>query len=463
MGHIVNIEEYKNLKRKINPTKNQIVWGDCEWWLKFIPDNSIDLIYIDPPFYSNQPHEIIWGNGYEKRQFNDRWSGGIEHYINWMKPKIQQAKRVLKKTGSILLHCDWHASHRLRCLLDDVFEAKNFVNEIIWYYGGNSDPSTFFARKHDTILWYSKSSEHRFNKIFKPYSEATKKRYNHKDNKGRYKISTLNGKTEKKYMKKGCPVQSVWSDIPIVRKKREKIGYRTQKPEKLIKRIIQCTSSQDDIVLDFFGGGGTTASCAIQLNRKFIIGDISPVACRVMAKRLNKMEDSPVFDFFNIPKTKEEWLNVPGHEFAQRMCEFKGWECNEKKSNDGGIDGWAENKEKQAVPIQIKNKKIAIGRPEIQRFFGAIRKYKEGIFVGWEFSKPAKEEVAKIERNENKKITLIKVAEDILKDILIDSQKRQKFDTLYKEKTQKWQKKETERISGIKKKQGKGQNKTKIT
>ena len=119
-------------KLKFNLKTNSIVCGDCEEWLKFIPNNSIDLIYIDPPFFSNKNYEIVWGNGFEVRSFGDRWSGGIRHYIEWMRPKIKEAKRVLKDTGSILLHCDWHASHRLRCLLDDTFEENNFVNEIIW-------------------------------------------------------------------------------------------------------------------------------------------------------------------------------------------------------------------------------------------------------------------------------------------------------------------------------------------
>ena len=118
-------------KITIDLYKNTIVCGDCcneqgVGWLNAIPDNTIDLIYIDPPFFSNKNYEIVWGNGYEERSFEDRFKGGIEHYIAWMKPKIKEAKRVLKDTGSIFLHCDWHASHRLRCLLDDVFGEKKF-------------------------------------------------------------------------------------------------------------------------------------------------------------------------------------------------------------------------------------------------------------------------------------------------------------------------------------------------
>ena len=152
-------------KLKFDLNNNTIVCGDCcnedgEGWLNSIPNNSIDCIYIDPPFFSNRNYEIIWGNGFESRSFKDRWKAGkkgINHYIDWMKPKIQEAKRVLKLTGLIFLHCDYHASHRLRVMLDDVFDEKNFINEIIWCYdvGGKSDKR--FARKHDNIFWYSKS------------------------------------------------------------------------------------------------------------------------------------------------------------------------------------------------------------------------------------------------------------------------------------------------------------------
>lgn len=420
---------FPKVKRKIDVTKNQIICGDCKDWLEFVPEKSIDLIYIDPPFYSNRPHEIIWGNGYEKRQFDDRWKGKMEQYIAWMTERIEKAKKVLKDTGSIFLHCDWHASHRLRCMLDDIFGAKNFINEIIWSYRSGGNTKKRFSGKHDNIFWYSKTNSYFFN--FEAIAEirGTKKRNNmrkNKDEAGRvfYSINS-NGKTYKYYEdQKLCP-SDVFDISHLQQKDPERIGYKTQKPEVLVKRIIECASNEGELVLDFFGGGGTTASCASQLNRKFIIGDVSPVACRVTAERLSNLEPQPVFEWLDLPQTKEEWLSINGHKFAEIMCEFKGWEVNPQKTNDGGIDGWAETPQKQKVPIQVKNQKGKVGRPDLQRFHSAIRRYKEGIFVAWEYSRQAHEFVAEIQRTENKEIKLLSVERDILNGLLVSEKDKE--------------------------------------
>jgi len=142
---------------------NTIYCGDCAHVLEYFPEQSVDLIYVDPPFFSNRYYEIIWGNGYERRAFEDRWKGGINNYIAWMEPKIRECRRVLKETGSMYLHCDWHANAHLRILMDRIFGEKNFQNEIIWHYRRWTASSKRFQRLHDTILFYTKGSKHRFN------------------------------------------------------------------------------------------------------------------------------------------------------------------------------------------------------------------------------------------------------------------------------------------------------------
>ena len=129
-------------------------------WLNFIPDNSVDLIYIDPPFFSNKNYEIVWGNSFEVRSFGDRFKGGIEHYIEWMRPKIREAKRILKDTSLIYLHCNRYANHHLRILLEDVFGTDNFRNEIIWHYHSGTYPQKDFKNKHDTIFRFSKTNDY---------------------------------------------------------------------------------------------------------------------------------------------------------------------------------------------------------------------------------------------------------------------------------------------------------------
>ena len=151
---------------------------------------------------------MIWGDEGEVASFNDRWSGGINHYIGWLYERIEELYRVLKPTGSFYLHCDWHANAYIRVhILDKIFGDKNFVNEIVWWYKGNSVPKKCFPRKHDTIFCYTKNTDTsiNFEGILIPYSALTEKRYNHVDEDGRrYKISALrNGKQEIVYMKAG--------------------------------------------------------------------------------------------------------------------------------------------------------------------------------------------------------------------------------------------------------------------
>ncbi|MDR3351007.1 MAG: site-specific DNA-methyltransferase, partial [Prevotellaceae bacterium] len=136
---------------------NKLILGDNLEILKAMDSETVDLIYLDPPFFSNRDYEVIWGDEGEVRSFQDRWSGGIEHYIAWLKERVIEMYRVLKPTGSIFLHCDWHADAYIRVeILDKIFGRNNFRNEIIWYYRRWTAGKTF-QRMHDNILFYSKT------------------------------------------------------------------------------------------------------------------------------------------------------------------------------------------------------------------------------------------------------------------------------------------------------------------
>lgn len=115
---------------------NTIYAGDCKEVLRHFPENCVDMVYADPPFFSNEQYEVIWGDGYELRAFEDRWKGGIQNYIAWMKERIIECHRVLKDTGLFYLHCDWHAGHYLKVMCDEIFGYNNFRNEIVWCYSG---------------------------------------------------------------------------------------------------------------------------------------------------------------------------------------------------------------------------------------------------------------------------------------------------------------------------------------
>jgi DNA modification methylase len=125
--------------------------------LRAMPDECVDLIYLDPPFFSNRNYEVIWGDEAEVRSFQDRWDGGMHVYIAWMRDRMFQLHRVLKPTGSLYLHCDWHASHYLKVMVDEIFERGNFLNNVVWLYGLGGSSKRYWPRKHDDLLWYSKT------------------------------------------------------------------------------------------------------------------------------------------------------------------------------------------------------------------------------------------------------------------------------------------------------------------
>jgi DNA modification methylase len=299
------------------------------------------LIYLDPPFFSNKKYEVIWHDAGEIRSFEDRWAGGIDHYIAWLKERVEQMYRVLKKTGSIFLHCDWHANAYIRVdILDRIFGQKNLRGEIIWQRtNAHSDAKNKLAVLKDTIWYYSKSARMTYNPAYVALTEkyvGEFYKYDDGDGKGLYRLGDLtntrlggydyeykgykpnkNGwrcpiETMRKWDKegliyfkkeksgrlcikrylsnsKGTLLGDVWTDITNVQgNSKERIGYPTQKPEALLERIIKCASNEGDIILDPFMGGGTTLAVAERLGRRFIGIDQSAVAVRVTEERLLK-------------------------------------------------------------------------------------------------------------------------------------------------------------------------------
>lgn len=255
--------------------------GDCLVRLQSFPAESIDLIYIDPPFNSNRNYSTAAKDN-EKRQFPDRFES-VADYIAYMKPRLVELHRVLKPTGSFYYHCDWHASHYVKVLLDgeDLFGYGNFQNEIVWCYrSGGASPKKRFSRKHDTILFYSKTADYTFNGLreksynrgLKPYRFRGVKEF--EDQAGWY--------TE-------VGMKDYWEINMVGRTSCERINYPTQKPEALLERIISASSNQGDIVLDAFCGSGTTLVAAQKLNRQWIGIDISPAACKLAARRLHRL------------------------------------------------------------------------------------------------------------------------------------------------------------------------------
>ncbi len=382
------------MKKKLQT--NVIYHGDNLEVLKTLPENSVDLIYLDPPFFSNRHYEVIWNDGSEIRAFKDRWKGGINHYIGWMEERLFECKRVLKKKGSIYLHCDWHAFHHLRVMMDKLFGEKNFQNEIIWVYRTGGATKRRWSRKHDNIYFYTKSEKYTFNlkkeRIYydKPFFSPQQ------DKQGRWYADVL-------------PID-VWEIPAVINVSKERLGYPTQKPEKLLEKIIEASSNKDDIVLDPFCGCGTTLAVAQRLGRKWIGIDVSNTACKLMKDRLNKLGTGKI-EIIGAPISIENLKKLEPFEFQGWIVRNIHGTASDRKSTDMGIDGY----DLWHNPIQVKQSE-KVGRNVVDNFETAIKRYgkDKGEIYAFSFTRGAYEEVARVKKD-GVDIKLITI-EELLKE-----------------------------------------------
>jgi DNA modification methylase len=467
--------------------------GDCLDRLRTLPDDCVDLIYIDPPFNSNRNYEVFWGETKEKRSFEDRHAS-TQAYIDYMRPRCVELGRVLKKSGSFYYQCDWHASHYVKVMLDQVLGENNFVNEIIWKrqsaHNDAKQGSKHLGRVHDTILFYSGGDEYTFNHQYKPYEQSyvdsfykhiepeTGRRYRlgditapggaaeakgnpyyeflgikrywryseenmHKLHKEGRIIQTKPGTVPayKRYLDegKGVPIGTVWDDIgPIQSAADESLGYPTQKPLALLERILALSSKENDIVLDAFCGCGTALVAAQKMKRQWIGIDVSPTACRVMAKRLRDVchlrEDEALwkagrgFVVRDLPWSEEQLRKLPPFEFENWAVIALGGIPNKAQVGDMGIDGRiypvssvpAKASEKDPAfdfmdvwyPIQVKQRD-KVGRPDIDSFEAVMTRTDrtKGFFVSFAYSSDALAEIDAFFRKSGKVIIPLTVRE----------------------------------------------------
>lgn len=380
---------------------NRLIWGDNLHVMRQIPSNSVDLIYIDPPFFSGRQYNVIWGDRNELRSFNDIWEGGMDGYLIWLNARLYEMKRILKSTGSIYVHCDWHASHYIKVEMDKIFGHTNLINEIVWYYTGAAAKKDRFARKHDVLLWYSRSNTWTFNvdEVRTEYAPATRERFSHYVGNvregGDFGIQQLNSK--------GKHPDDVFSISIVAPSARERIGYPTQKPEPLLERIILASSNEGDTVADFFIGGGTTAAVAQRLGRRWIACDQSRVAVAVTAERLKQqaltqgMADTSPSDF-----TVEQWgiyeaarlSAMPPEDFRDFVLRAYGASRIGLDEDGPHIHGW-----RYQFPIWVGEAGLEsqATAEDVRLFANAIRQtaqyqqtnLRDGIMLAWGFGPDA--------------------------------------------------------------------------
>jgi DNA modification methylase len=265
-------------------------------------EGRVDLLYIDPPFATGGSFSARTGPGAaEIPAYEDRWEDGLGDYLTRMLEQLELFRALLSPRGTIFVHCDWHVSHYLRCLLDEVFGAASFKNEIVWRYRRWPAKTKSFQRMHDVLFWYGKSpnDSHAWTPLYEELAPSTQKTWGTKRqvadfSSGRRKPS----QTEEETL--GAPMADVW-DIGIIAPiAHERVGYPTQKPEALLRRVIEAASRPGDLVADFFCGSGTTLAVAEKMGRRWIGCDVGGVAVHTAKKRLLALPGCAAFDLLEV-------------------------------------------------------------------------------------------------------------------------------------------------------------------
>ncbi|MDK2974451.1 MAG: adenine-specific DNA-methyltransferase [Methanofollis sp.] len=332
--------------RQLKGWTNKLIWGDNKLILSSLKNGplreeiekqgGIKLIYIDPPFdvgadfsmdievgdetFTKEPGII------EEIAYRDTWGKGADSFIAMMYERLKLMRDLLAEDGSIYVHCDWRMNSLLRVILDEIFGKEQFKNSISWHYSGwNKKLASSFERRHDTILFYSKSEDPIFNSFFEPWKSKesyvkTRKQKVRIDDDGReYVLSDAGkGKRIKRYLdevlNEGVVVDDVWDLDKINNSSHEIIGYPTQKPIALLERIIKASSNEGDLIADFFCGSGTTLSVAEKLGRKWIGSDLGKFAIHTTRKRMIEVQrelkadnkDYRSFEILNLGKYERQ-------------------------------------------------------------------------------------------------------------------------------------------------------------
>lgn len=419
--------------------KNKLYFGDNLGILReHVPDESVDLIYLDPPFNSKATYNVLFQekNGTQSAAqitaFEDTWHWGMESeaayhevvtsggkladllgalrqflgtndmmaYLTMMAIRLVELHRVLKETGSIYLHCDQTASHYLKLIMDAVFGVKNFMNEVIWHKNSGGIGRTTFSRRHDTLVVFNKdANKHYYNGKavgdLREQNEGTFGGYFGVDSNGRkYREVRKAGKVYKYYMDDPKNPDDVWavSQIPE-RDKTERLGYPTQKPEALLERIIKASSNESNLVLDPFCGCGTTIAVAERLHRRWIGIDITHLAVTLMKHRLHDTfsEDLSPYEVIGDPKDLAGARALA----LENRYQFEWWTLglveaqpaqDKKKGADKGIDGliyFIDNAAGKLKRIVVQVKSGHVSAPQVQQLKGAMENENAaiGLFI----------------------------------------------------------------------------------
>ena len=415
---------------------------------------KIDLIYIDPPFDSKADYRTkitLPGGDIEQKPsvieqfaYSDTWADGTISYLKMLYPRLCLMKELLSEQGSIYVHCDWHAGHYLKILMDDIFGKDVFKNEIIWSYSRWANVSQSFQRMHDSILFYTKNAQAIFNEQRIALDEKRKRNL----------VQIVNGKKVSMRDENGNVVyrdqtdkpvsdfwdetefwkgDNIWDDVYQVGKNgKERLNYDTQKPEALLERIIKASSNENSIVADFFGGSGTTAAVAEKLGRRWIISDLGKPATMIMRKRFIDIPDCKPFLYHAIGDySREAFLSDKQYKRVSDLAKVVmglygaiGFDSEDAPANLGQLRNTSTLVYVDS-PNKVTNSATIKKAMELRESF--MGGWKKVIILGWNFSFDIGDKLADLDKSE---IEVLVIPPDLLdllrkKDYkdLIDSNK----------------------------------------
>lgn len=409
--------------------KNKLIWGDNKLVMSSLLKQGwagkINLIYIDPPFYTGSDFSYITRVNddteiekepsiIEQRAYRDTWSGGIASYLKYMYERLSLMRDLLAEDASIYIHLDWRVGHYVKVMCDEIFGYDNFINEIIWCYTGPRKSPKAFSRKHDVILAYSKGNDYKFNEQRVPHKSGV-----HNTGQVFGDFSSADPKLKEEMEKEGKLLEDWWIDIWSTDRYREElIGYSTQKPEVLLRRIIKVASDEGDIVADFFCGSGTALSVAEKLGRRWIGSDLSKYAIQVTRKRLLDIHHSKALineeiDKYGKPSRPFEIWNIGNYELAywkENPEDYLSFMIKLYKSKPlSGYKYIQASRDSRAVHIGPINAPVSM--EEVRNFVSECvsSRFTKSDVLGWEWNYEVNELAKKVAKGEGVELNLIQI------------------------------------------------------
>lgn len=430
---------------------NKLIWGDNLLVMGSLLEKfagRFDLIYIDPPFATGTDFSFMTQIGekgdellkeqslIEEKAYRDTWGNGLSSWILMMLPRLHLIRELLSDTGALYLHVDYRVAFHVRVLLDEIFGADCFQNQIVWHYSGwNRHGDKYFNRRHDQILYYSKSIKPAFNSFAIPweskeeYVRIRKQKILTDKDKREYVLSDAGGGERVKRfldeaMADGRPADDVWDIDKINNSSKESLGFQTQKPEVLLERIIKASSNSEGLVGDFFCGSGTTLAAAEKLGRRWIGCDLGRWGTHVTRKRLLGIENCKPFEILNLGKYERQYWqgmtfgNPKGNKpVEQSLYEYLAFILKLYGAQPtAGMTHIHGRKAKALVHIGALDAPVTISEIDVAVEECVKLKQNELHIVGWEWEMGLYDLMVEAARKKGVKLLLLQIPREVMEE-----------------------------------------------